>query len=155
MLEWMHDEEVIKNLQTNFSSKNLSDCEQFIIKSVDAQNNLHLAIVDFDDVYMGTVSLKNIKNGTAEFAITVRSTAMGKGYSQYAMDRIIHIGLEKMGLSSIFWCVSPENKRAIRFYDKNGYQQVEMKDKDIEGYSKEQIKYYLWYAVCNCRNDKA
>lgn len=37
---------------------------------------------------MGTVSLKKIQNGVAEFGIVVRKQAMGKGYSKYGMDEI-------------------------------------------------------------------
>ena len=39
-----------------------------------------MAITDDNDEYMGTVSLKNINytDSFAEFAITVRRTAMGK-----------------------------------------------------------------------------
>ena len=66
------------------------------------------------------MSLKHITKGSAEFAIVIRSTVMGHGYSSFAMSEIIRIGFEK-GLSSIYWCVNPTNKRAIQFYDKNGY----------------------------------
>ena len=33
MLEWMHDEDVIKNLQADFLSKTLKDCQEFIVSS--------------------------------------------------------------------------------------------------------------------------
>ena len=49
---------------------------------------------------------------------------MGKGYSRYGMNEIIKIGLENMNLSRIYWYVDKKNQRAIRFYDKNGYQRV-------------------------------
>jgi diamine N-acetyltransferase len=125
MLEWMHDPSVVENLQTDFASKTIQDCENFIIAAQDCSKDLHLSIVDDKDEYMGTVSLKHIQNGSAEFAIMVRKSAMGKGYSKYAMTEIIRIGFEELNLQSIYWCVSPENKRALRFYDKNGYQRVD------------------------------
>ena len=46
-------------------------------------------LVSDDDEYMGTVSLKNIKSGTAELGIVTRKTSMGKGYSKYALDEIL------------------------------------------------------------------
>lgn len=79
MLEWMHDETVVKDMQADFSSKTLEDCNHFFLSSKDIRKNLHLAIVDENDEYMGTVSLKNIEEDKAEFAITVRKYAMGKG----------------------------------------------------------------------------
>lgn len=145
MLEWMHDPTVVEYMQAIFAKKTLEDCESFIKDSWNNKSNLHLAIVDDQDIYMGTVSLKNIQTSSAEFAITVRKSAMGKGYSQYGMQQIFDIGRKQNGLKSIYWCVSSENKRAIRFYDKNGYQRV---DKDIvnhEGYTDDQINSFIWY----------
>ena len=124
MLEWMHDETVVKDMQADFSSKTLEDCNLFILSSKDTRKNLHLAIVDENDEYMGTVSLKNIEEDKAEFAITVRKYAMGKGYSRFGMREIIRIGFEDMNLSSIYWYVNKNNQRAIKFYDKNGYQRI-------------------------------
>ena len=133
MLEWMHDESVVEILQTNFASKTLAGCELFIQDSQVDSANLHMAIVDENDEYMGTVSLKNIADGSAEFAITIRKTVMGTGISRLAMKKIIEVGLEEKGLDSIYWCVSPENKRAVRFYDKNGYHRVSPDTLNIGG----------------------
>ena len=80
MLEWMHDPFVVEKLQANFAAKTMDDCISFIENSEDAEN-VHLAITDDDDLYMGTVSLKHITDDNAEFAITVHRDAMGNGYS--------------------------------------------------------------------------
>ena len=112
------------------------------------KDNWNVAIVDEEDIYMGTVSLKNIKETSAEFGITIRSCAMGKGYSIWAMKEILRIGFEERGIKKIYWCVSPDNKRAVRFYDKNGFDRVAAKELDmIEGYTQEQIDAYVWYLV--------
>lgn len=147
MLEWMHDEEIVRNLQADFLSKNLQDCESFIENCDKYSDSIHLAIADDSNEYMGTVSLKNIDkdNKSAEFAIVLRRKAIGKGYSQYAMKNIIKKGFEELGLNKIYWCVSKKNKRAISFYDKNGYKKTDSSELDIKGYEKEKIKEYLWY----------
>ena len=126
MLEWMHDESVVAKLAANFAAKTIDDCRNFIAASQNDGKDLHLAIVDEDDTYMGTVSLKHIDRtaGTAEFAITVRAAAMGKGFSHFGMDSILKMGIEELGLSAIYWCVSPKNQRAVRFYDKHGYTRI-------------------------------
>lgn len=147
MLEWMHDESVVKDLRTNFLEKTIEDCECFIIAAQKDKRNLNLAIADDNDTYMGTISLKNIKQKSAEFGITIRTEAMGKGYSKSAMQEILKVGFKDLGLIQIYWCVSPNNKRAVRFYDKNGYQRVlpeKLRDID-EGYTPEQIASYIWY----------
>ena len=46
MLEWMHDESVVKDMQADFSSKTLEDCDLFVLSSKDTLKNLHLPIVD-------------------------------------------------------------------------------------------------------------
>lgn len=145
MLEWMHDPTVVEYMQTEFVAKTLDDCILFIKESWYDKRNLHLAIVDDWDMYMGTVSLKNIHNFSAEFAITVRKNAMGKGYSRYGMQEIFNLGKKQKGLRSVYWCVSPENKRAIRFYDKNGYQKIDKKIVNHEGYTIDKANSFIWY----------
>lgn len=127
MLEWMHDRSVVEYLGANFGEKTQTDCENFIGSSLTDEENLHLAIADEQDVYMGTVSLKHLDKtqGTAEFAITIRAAAMGKGYSRFGMQSILQMGIRDFGLHAIYWCVSPRNARAVRFYDKNGYIRTE------------------------------
>ena len=115
MLEWMHDDSVVHDLKTDFAEKTIEDCKTFIILARDESESLHLAIVDINDEYMGTVSLKHIKDRTAEFGITVRKCAMGKGYSRFGMERIIEKGFQERDIHTVYWCVDPENKRAVRF----------------------------------------
>lgn len=153
MLEWMHNESVVKNMQTDFSAKTLKDCEAFIIATDNAIHDVHLAIADDNDVYMGTVSLKHITGTSAEFAIVVRKIAMGKGYSKYGMEQIIRIGLESLNLDRIYWYVSPDNKRAIRFYDKNGYQRINVSFLgNIEGRKRTFPKSCIIYGISRHKN---
>lgn len=146
MLEWMHDKSVVEDLRTNFLDKTMEDCENFIKNSWNDEENWNVAIVDETDTYMGTVSLKQIKEKSAEFGITVRACAMGNGYAIWAMEEALKEAFEVRGLERVYWCVSPENKRAVRFYDKNEFARVEADKLDmIEGYTKEQIDAYIWY----------
>ena len=124
MLEWMHDTNVVSNLRGGFLSKTLEDAQNFILDSLECKDNIHLAIVSDTDEYMGTVSLKNIEDGNAEFAITVRSTAMGKGYSWFGMQSILEKAFIEYDLKSVYWCVNKSNARAIRFYDKHNFKET-------------------------------
>lgn len=146
MLEWMHDKSVVSHLSTNFAEKTIDDCRRFIDWANSTDTDLHLAVTDDTDAYMGTVSLKHIHGGTAEFAITVRACAMGKGYSGFGMAAILDKGIRELGLDSIYWCVSRHNVRAVRFYDKNGY----IRTSDVPGtiesaYAPEQLADFIWY----------
>lgn len=123
MYAWMHDKAVVNNLRGSFENKTIEDCNKFIQTSI-SDHNIHLAIASDTDEYMGTVSLKYIENGTAEFAIAVRSEAMGKGYSWFGMESIIEKAFSELGLESIYWCVSKDNERAIRFYNKHNFHEI-------------------------------
>lgn len=152
MLEWMHDKDVVANMQTDFAGKTLQDCEAFIEHSRNSTESLHLAVAGEDNVYMGTVSLKHITKDTAEFAIAVRKSAMGKGFAKYAMEEMIRIGLEDRKLKLVYWCVSPDNKRAIRFYEKTGYRRISQKESVCSaggGYFLSQCEAYVWYGKTN------
>lgn len=146
MLEWMHDENVTKNLKANFAAKTISDAESFIRSSWSDCNNIHFAIASDQDEYMGTVSLKNVENGSAEFAITVRTVAMTKGYSWYGMEAIIEKAFNELGLESVYWCVNRNNKRAVRFYDKHNFHEaVDIPQYILERYHG--VDNLKWYSV--------
>jgi len=148
MVNWMHDNSVIHYMSTDFASKSIEDCKIFIENSKQTKTDLHLAIVDDHDIYMGTVSLKHIDKRAkcAEFAIVVKKEAMGKGYSKYGMEEMLKIGIKHLGLKQIYWCVSKYNKRALRFYDKNGYKKInEIPINFLKNYEKDKIKEYEWY----------
>lgn len=145
MLAWMHDKSVTEKLRTDFTSKTLQDVENFIKWSLEDKENLNLAIASDEDEYMGTVSLKHIENGSAEFAITVRTEAMGRGYSWFGMESVIEKAFHELGLESIYWCVSRENIRAVRFYDKHNFHEaLDIPPKVLDRYKGiENLKWYL------------
>ena len=146
MLAWMHDKSVTEKLHADFASKTMDDAENFIKSSWDNKNDLHLAIASDSDEYMGTVSLKHIEDGTAEFAITVRAESMGKGYSWFGMESIIKKAFEDLGLECVYWCVSKDNPRAVRFYDKHNFHEaLDIPKKVLERYDgMDDLK---WYSV--------
>lgn len=134
MFEWMQDKYVTCRLKKDFSKLTLKDVEAFIISSWDSsQHNVHFAIVSETDEYMGTVSLKHIENGWAEFGIVVRRCAMGSGCAKEAMKKILYSAHKDYGIKHIYWCVDIDNIRALRFYDKNGYHRVEPSNLKIRG----------------------
>jgi diamine N-acetyltransferase len=86
--------------------------------------NLHYAIIDQDDdVYLGTVSLKNIdiENGTAEYAIVVRREAQGHGVAHKATELILKKAFFEIGLRRVYLSVYSNNYSAIKLYEKCGF----------------------------------
>ena len=146
MLAWMHDRSVTEKLRTDFAKKTLLDAEGFIKQSWTDEKNINLAIASDEDEYMGTVSLKHIEDGTAEFAITVRSEAMGRGYSWFGMEGIIEKAFAELDLECVYWCVSRENTRAVRFYDKHNFHEaLDIPENIIQRYAG--IENLKWYSV--------
>lgn len=147
MLEWMHDASVVADLKANFASKTLKDCETFIAEAPADPDNIHLAIADEQDTYLGTVSLKHIhrQESWAEFAIVIRTAAMGRGISRQAMEEILRYGHETQKLEKIYWCVSTENARAVRFYDKNGYRRTDDVPSQLLDDYRNEGDVLLWY----------
>lgn len=158
MLEWMKDDYVVHYLATDFSDKKINDCEAFIDEAIKQYSeegtcrSIHMAIADDNDEYMGTVSLKNINrdSGSAEFAITVRRTAMQQGYAEYGMNEILKMGFDDpdFGLLNIYWCVNSKNERARKFYDKHSFPMIEPSDDMVRAY-KDKIgeAELIWYQV--------
>lgn len=138
MLEWMHDDDVIKFFNEDFKKKTLNDCLSFINYSNSKSNNYHFAIIDDNDEYLGTVSLKNVNDEKAEFAIVLRRVAFGKGVGKFAFDSIVKFGFETLNLKEIYWYVSKDNVRAIKFYMKTKANIVEKKESE-----------YIWFVVEN------
>lgn len=157
MLQWMHDTDAVAYLQGHFLEKTLSDCLDFIAGSRDDESQLHLAIAGEDDVYLGTVSLKHIdrQRNDAEFAIAIHPDAMGTGCAGEAMRQILSIGMKNLGLRRIFWCVDPENRRAVRFYEKGDYPKVGAQTVNAERYyTPQRINQLQWYCVQEAQGEK-
>lgn len=123
MYEWMHDELVIANLQADFASFTEEKVKKFIENAMEQtkkSENIHFAIVDEKDEYMGTISLKNIsaKDKNAEYAIVTRTVAHGKGYAAQATKDILKYGFCELNLEKIYLYVSVNNVAANKFYKK-------------------------------------
>ena len=131
MLEWMHDENVYSNLGKDFSSMTIDDCRNFITASnEDKETGRAYAIVDENDEYMGTISMKNIdrEHKRAEYAISCRTKAMGKGFAKRASEEMFQRAVEEYGLDILYLDVYDYNVRAQKLYLKLGFEQVEKPD---------------------------
>lgn len=122
MMEWMKDKNVTSNLQADFANMTEEKVRSFIDNS-QTDENVHFAIVDENDEYMGTISLKNIDNKSknAEYAIVTRSVAHGKGYAKMATGDILRYAFENLELEKVYLYVSVNNIAANKFYQKCGF----------------------------------
>lgn len=120
MLEWMHDPQTVEHLQKDFAHMTLEDCQKFIASADDTRESMHMAVCDDQDLYQGTISLKNIDylNKNAEYAVSMHGDAQGKGFASFGTQEILKIAFESLGLEKVYLNVLEDNTRAIRFYEK-------------------------------------
>ena len=126
MLEWMHDPDIQSCFHANMTSKTMRDVEGFIEKAEYApvhNCSIHYAITDDNDEYMGTISLKRIdlEAHNAEYAISLRQCARGKGIGKSATIEILRIAFEEFGLERVYLNVLSDNTKAIGMYETVGF----------------------------------
>lgn len=139
MLEWMRDEGITMYLRIGGANTQIEDVQKFIALAADESKQLHRAIVDEEGVYLGTVSLKSIdrNNKQAEYAIAMHPDGIGCGAATAGNKRILDMAFNELGLLRVYLNVRPENQRAIRFYEKNGWRRCTAVGKD-----KDHLKWY-------------
>lgn len=123
MLNWMKDPAVIQFFRMTADKATSESVSQFIMQAQNNENDLHLAIVDEADAYLGTISLKNIDKEAqnAEYAISTCSHVHGSGVAFEATREVLRIAFEDMKLKRVYLNVLDDNKRANRFYIKCGF----------------------------------
>ena len=149
MLDWMHDPTInylytdkIKNATANSVSEFVKDAEEQRKQG----KTYHYAIVNEADEYLGTISLKNIEPiKGAEYAISMRSAAQGKGIASWATKEILRIAFHELGLNRVYLNVLSDNEHANRFYVKNGFRYEGESKKSIQIGG--EIKSLKWYAM--------
>ncbi len=103
------------------------------------------------------IAIKNIElsSAEAEFAITMRKFAQGKGFARFAICEIIRTAIEDMNLKFVYWDVLKANLHAVHFYDKIGGKRI--KDEKCSFYltkmniptekKSEYICFYIFYII--------
>lgn len=126
MLEWMEDPEINKNFRFSTENKNLQDVLQFIREAETTPvggKSIHYAIADENDEYLGTISLKNINmsDKNAEYAISLRAKAQGKGIALQATKLLLKKAFVDYNLERVYLNVLADNIKAIKLYENSGF----------------------------------
>lgn len=132
MLEWMLDPIINCFFRYDFSNATVDSCIEFIKSADDQSDTKHFAIVDDSDEYLGTISLKNITENDAEYAISTRKKAHGTGIALEATKQILNYSFGMLGLQRVYLNVLVDNKRANAFYKKAGFEFWHLEKNAIE-----------------------
>lgn len=150
MLEWMTDPSIACFFRFDAAAMTLDRCKAFIAGAGEQANCRHFAIVGADDEYLGTISLKEIENGSAEYAISTRACAHGTGAAMEATRQILAVAFEELGLNRVYLNVLADNSRANAFYRKAGFRfthkeenalEIRGENKDLNWYEIERVCY--------------
>ena len=150
MQEWMIDSEIMKWFRLPPNSMEENNIKEFIKKAktgIGEGGDIHYAIINPEDEYLGTISLKNIDINVrkAEYAIVLRRKAMGKGIGEEATRLILKKAFMDEGLNRIYLNVLSENLNAIKMYKKCGFIfEGEFRNHIL---IKGKLKSLKWYAV--------
>lgn len=147
MMEWMLDKDINRFFRFDSSKITYDSIKTFIDEANISNNCVHKAVVNSNDEYYGTVSLKNINyvERMAEYAISTRKIAKHKGYGQFATNEILRIAFRELELNKVYLNVLEENKQAIKLYKKCGFHYMVGKEQtvDIRG----SIKQLKWLQI--------
>lgn len=144
MVEMMHDALTTRYLQIGGPDYTEETALRFIASTADESGSIHRAVVDQDDVYQGTVSLKNLDmdKKEAEYAISMHPDAQGKGAAKAASAGILELA-RAAGLTRVYLNVLAENLRANRFYQKFGFRYTHTTVMDFHSEAKD-LNWYEW-----------
>ncbi len=150
IMEWMQDSEINRFFRFDNEKVSLDKIHQFIETSIISflqKKCFHFAIADEMDEYLGTVSLKNVdmNNLNAEYAISLRKKAQGKGVAEQATSKVLNFAFVELGLQKVFLNVYSHNIRAIKFYEKMGFKCEGLAIKQVR--KADEFLNLSWYAI--------
>lgn len=149
IMDLFHDENVTEYLLKESENNYFCTISNGNSRLDNFDNEIHKVIVTDEEDFVGLVSLKYIdfQEETAELRIIVKSNYYTKGYAWFAVSEILKYAFNVLNLRGVYWNVFKNNSRAIRFFDKHGFNRT---DDDIPLQLKNRHineRELLWY-VC-------
>lgn len=115
---WLNDEEIKK--LTNTPTFSIEEQHAWYMR-IDTMKDYLIWGIELESVKIGACGLKNITKTDCEYwGYIGEKKYWGRGIG-YRILLLIEGKAEKLGLSSIWLKVLPENQRAISLYKKSGY----------------------------------
>lgn len=123
--------EIISKEQIEYMLNKMYE-EKTILENI--ENGEHWEILKADNVPVGYIHYKAEENKVFLSKIYLKQDEKYKGLGQLMLNHIIKFALQE-NKTSIYLTVNKENKKAIRFYKKNGFKNIREEKFDIgEGY---------------------
>ena len=117
--QWMKNQDVIK------PQEHLDFVEKLKFYQ---QDRYWLVQKNHQKTDLGVVYLSQITEVDAEFGIYANPFEMGQGMGTCLANLGLHIAFQRLGLQTVRLRVVPQNSRAIRLYDRIGFETTETQD---------------------------
>ncbi len=126
ILEWMKDDQLNQYFRFNPESITEQTVEDFVKNSFSTTSKNYAVVLEQDDEYLGTISLKEIneKDKHAEYAVAFRKKAIGKGIARTATTELLKKAFIELSLNKVYLNVYSDNIRAAKLYEKCGFRKT-------------------------------
>jgi len=104
---------------------------KWVRKKLEEKAELFSMIEKESGEFIGNIELMDIKDNTAELGIAITAGKQDAGYGTEAVLATIKYGFERLGMNRIFLKVYPDNIRAIRVYEKCGFNEYSRTESDV------------------------
>lgn len=122
-VKWRNDPEVFKYTGNIYQSEITIESELNWIRKVISNSNEYRCAIIADGEYVGNIYLTNITSDEALYHIFIGNKEFhGKGVAWKASEQIIDYGFNVLGLRTIKLAVRPQNIKAIKLYNRLGFQ---------------------------------
>ena len=137
--KWWRSKKLIALTSGNFNLITDKEVEKYFCNMLKSKTDYHFMIV-LDKQIIGHISLNKRKNIGYETQIIIGDNKYwGKGYGVKAI-RLLLDKAEKIGAHKIYLEIRPENTRAIKVYERIGFETKGIKKYPLNPYQPETIK---------------
>lgn len=116
---------MLKYTGANYKNYIDEQCERNWLARVIKNANEYRCAIEVDGVYVGNIYLTDIDGVSAEYQIFIgEKSYWGQGVAIEASQQILRYAFEILKLKRVFLNVKLQNVRAVRLYNKLGFNEI-------------------------------
>ena len=104
---------------------------KWVREKLDEKAVLFSMIEKSSGAFIGNIELMDFTETEAELGIAITAAKQELGYGTEAIRSVTDYAFDQLVLKRVFLKVYPDNSRAIRVYEKCGYQEYDRTEEDV------------------------
>ncbi len=104
---------------------------KWVREKLDEKAVLFSMIEKSSGAFIGNIELMDFTETEAELGIAITAAKQELGYGTEAIRAVTDYAFDQLVLKRVFLKVYPDNSRAIRVYEKCGYQEYDRTEEDV------------------------